>query len=371
MRADHLDACLIAATPNIYYLSMRVFRGYIWVPAEGNVKYFIVRPVNIGGPDTVQIHKPEQIPTLLKENALASVKRIGLEFGELFHSEILRLNSIFEGYETADCTMTLKRARMVKTDWEISEMKKDGVLHAYVYGKTREFYQPGMTDTELQIALETEMRLRGCLGFPRVSGRMMQINLGSVISGDNADVPTPYDFSMGGRGVDTSLPVGADGKEMRRGSVVMIDMNGAFNGYQSDMTRTWRIGPVSDIAVKAHECSRRILRELEQLGRPGTPVSELYIRAERIADEEGLKQYFMGHCQQVAFIGHGVGIELNEIPVVMRRSRDVLTENMTIALEPKFVIPDIGAVGVENTYRVTDSGLENLTVFPEDLEDLL
>lgn len=78
----------------------------------------------------------------------------------------------------------------------------------------------------------------------------------------------------------------------------------------------------------------------------------------------------MGHRQKASFIGHGVGIELNEMPVVMERSKDTLLENMTIALEPKFVIPETGAVGVENTYVVTPSGLKSLTVFPEDIQEL-
>ena len=78
----------------------------------------------------------------------------------------------------------------------------------------------------------------------------------------------------------------------------------------------------------------------------------------------------MGHNQQAPFIGHGVGIQLNELPVVTSRSRDILEGNMTIALEPKFVIPHVGAVGIENTYVVTASGLECITVFPEEIQEL-
>ena len=78
----------------------------------------------------------------------------------------------------------------------------------------------------------------------------------------------------------------------------------------------------------------------------------------------------MGHTQQAAFIGHGVGIELNEMPVLTPRSKDVLEKNMTIAIEPKFVVPGVGAVGVENTYLVTNNGLENLTPFPEEMAEL-
>ena len=76
------------------------------------------------------------------------------------------------------------------------------------------------------------------------------------------------------------------------------------------------------------------------------------------------------HIQKAAFIGHGVGIELNEMPVLTPRSKDVLEENMTIAIEPKFVVPGVGAVGVENTYLVTNNGLENLTPFPEEMAEL-
>ena len=100
------------------------------------------------------------------------------------------------------------------------------------------------------------------------------------------------------------------------------------------------------------------------------PVADLYRKAVEIVEGENLSEYFMGHRQQAGFIGHGVGIELNEQPVVMARSKDILEENMTIALEPKFVIPGVGAVGVENTYRVTPEGLESLTVFPEEIQEL-
>lgn len=79
----------------------------------------------------------------------------------------------------------------------------------------------------------------------------------------------------------------------------------------------------------------------------------------------------MGHKQKAGFIGHGVGIEINELPVIAPRSHDILQENNVIALEPKFVIPHVGAVGIENTYRVTASGLESLTLAPEEIIDLI
>ena len=104
--------------------------------------------------------------------------------------------------------------------------------------------------------------------------------------------------------------------------------------------------------------------------RPGVPAKELYELAIEIVKQNNLEPYFMGHRQQAGFIGHGVGIEINELPVLAPRSRDVLEEGMTFALEPKFVIPGVGAVGVENTFVVRADGLEQLTLCDEEIKEL-
>ena len=88
-------------------------------------------------------------------------------------------------------------------------------------------------------------------------------------------------------------------------------------------------------------------------------------------EEEGLAAYFMGTKQQAKFVGHGVGLQINELPVLTPRSKEILEENMIFALEPKFVLPEIGAVGVENTYLVTAQGCEKLTLSPEEIINLL
>ena len=362
-------AILIGYNTNIYYTTGRYFRGYVYIPGEGEPLWFVIKPQIFERERNVHfIRKPEEIPGILCELNYPKPNLIALEENELSYSEIIRLRNIFKDSEIADGSEIMKRTRMTKTDWEISEMKEDGMHQTKVYGKVKDCYRPGMTDLELQIEIERKLRLEGSLGVSRVAGNFMEINMGSVISGDNADNPAPYEFTMGGAGVDPSLPVGSDNSVILEGKTVMIDMNGAFNGYQTDMTRVWAIGQVDSLAQKAHDCSIRILRYLEKFSLPGIHVKSMYEEALKIVDEEGLREYFMGHRSQVGFIGHGVGIELNELPVVMAKSRDILQENMTLALEPKFVIPKVGAVGVENTYVVTAEGLENITSFPEEIQ---
>lgn len=371
MEAGGIDALLIASNANIYYTTGRFFRGYVYIPSDKDPIWFLIKPdVFDEEKDVVRIRKPEMIPQELAKRGYDLPATVGLEFGSLTYSDEQRLAALFPESKILDASQALQLARMVKTDLEIERMREDGIHQSEVYRRIPHCYQEDMTDVQLQIEIERVLRLEGCLGIVRTSGNLMDINLGSVIAGSNADVPSPYDFTMGGAGIDPSLPGGANGTTLKPGTTVMVDMNGSFNGYQTDMTRVWSIGEIPHLALRAHECSRSILRALESMGVPGTPVAALYDKALEIATNENLSQYFMGHRQQASFIGHGVGIELNERPVVMARSKDRLLKNMTIALEPKFVIPEVGAVGVENTYVVTDSGLKTLTVFPEEIQEL-
>ena len=371
MFATGAQALLIADNANLYYLCGAVFRGYIYLPLEGRPVMFIMRPVGIEGPDVVYIRKPEQIPAELERLGLPKAEVLGLEEDDLSYSDIERLKAAMTPAKMINASTVMRRARIVKTDEEIRLIREDGLKQAAAYKRIPHVYKEEMTDIEFQIEIERQLRLEGCLGYYRTSGRLMEINMGSVLNGDNADTPTPYDFAVGGGGADLSLPVGADGRTMKTGTTVMVDMCGNFNGYQSDMTRVWSIGDIEPQALKAHEVSRRILRTLEKMALPGTPVCELYKAAMEIVEAHGLQSHFMGHLQHAPFIGHGVGIQLNELPVLTPRSKDILEENMVIAIEPKFVIPHVGAVGVENTYRVTPTGLECLTPFPEEIPSLL
>lgn len=372
MTRQGIDAMLLNASVNLLYLTGGVCRGYYYIPLSGTPLFFMVPPAcpADGRHDEIAVRKPEQIADLLRERGYQMPDCIGLEYDDLYYSDVERLKKVFGDIPAANASKVMREARMIKTPFEIAKMREDGIKHGAAYSRVQECYKDGMTDLELQIEIEHALRKEGCIGYPRVAGHMMEINMGSLLSGDNADAPSPYDFSMGGAGMNPSLPVGACGLTMQPGMSVMIDMNGGFNGYQTDMTRCWCVERIPDEALKAHECSREILRDLETFGVPGAEIGEMYRRAERMAVRHGLQEFFMGHRHKVRFIGHGIGIELNEGPVIMERNRMTLTEGMTLAIEPKFVLPGIGALGVENTYVVTSGGLQNLTPYPEELSIL-
>ena len=185
--------------------------------------------------------------------------------------------------------------------------------------------------------------------------------MGSVLAGDNAAVVSPYDFALGGKGLHPSLPMSQCGDILRPGTTVMVDINGNHTGYQSDCSRTFSIGLVPQEAHRAHRLSMDIQQACVEASRKKIACSALYRLGLEMVERAGLADCFMGRSQQAKFFGHGLGIEINELPVISARCDTVLEPGMVIALEPKFVLDGIGPVGTENTYVMTEDGLESIT----------
>ncbi len=369
MSAASIDSALVSSNANLYYLTGRVFSGWIYLaPNDDEPWYFVKRPVHLQGERVVAVRKPEIIYEELEARHIAKPANLGLELNSLSFAMTSRLCAALHCDDSpANLSGPLDMSRSVKTPHEVNMLRISGAKHERVYRKIPQLFQPGMSDLELQIEIERVSRLEGCLGQFRISGQDMELYMGNILAGDNADAPSPYDFAMGGAGMDPSLPVGANGTVLRPNMSVMVDMNGNFTGYMTDMTRTFAVGELPEEAMKAHQLSIDICRELANDARPGVVASSLYDRAVEMAEEAGLGKYFMGHRQHAGFIGHGVGIEINELPVLAPRSKYALQANNVIAIEPKFVIPGTGAVGIENTYVVTPDGLECITRAPQEI----
>ena len=370
LKAMNTDAILLGTNVNNYYIAGRVFSGYVYINSEGFMHYYVKRPALLKGDNVTYIRKPEDIPALLQQAGVAMPATLALEMNFMSYSDVTRLAKSFPEATATNGSAIMSYVRSTKTPYEIEKIRISAQGHMSVYKNLQGIYHPGMTDAELQIEIESRLRRAGCLGIFRVAGPSMEVFMGSLISGDNADNPSPYDFAMGGAGLDNSLPGGCNGTVIEPGMSTMVDLCGNFTGYMSDISRTYSVGTLSELAQKAHQCSLDIHHAVVAMARPGVKAADIYNLTRTMAEEAGLGEYFMGHNQQAGFVGHGVGIEINESPVLAPRSRDVLEEGNVIALEPKFVIPGTGAVGIENTYLITADGIENLTDFTEEIMPL-
>lgn len=361
MAAVGVTDILLCDNVNIYYLTGRIYCGFLYVKDNGEVRHFVRRPSALTGAGVTYITRPDEMTRYIQPSLLA------LELDTMSYSRMARLAATFGISAPGNASDVLRRARAVKTNYEIEKMRFCGLKQAEVYSRLPQAFRTGMTDVEFQIEIERMLRLAGCLGIFRITGTDMELHMGSILTGDNADAPSPYDFAMGGGGVDPSIPVGADGTVIRPRQPVMVDFNGNFNGYMTDMTRMYISGQPSDKAQTALAASIEICRRIAAAAKPGAKASDLYAVARSTAEEYGLADYFMGHRQHAGFVGHGVGITINELPVLAPRSRDILQAGNVIAVEPKFVIPGEGAVGIENTYLVRESGeAECLTILRDN-----
>ena len=357
MALQGIDAALITCNANLIYTYGCVVSGYLYLPLHSPALLFFKRPNNITGEHSFSIRKPEQIVDLLKEKGLPMPAK-------------LMLASLFPETEVVNGTPLIRQARSVKTAIEIEMFRRSGIAHAKAYEQIPSVYRPGMTDIEFSIEIERLMRLQGNLGIFRVFGRSMEIFMGSVLTGDNAGYPSPYDFALGGQGLDPALPGGANKTPLKEGQSVMIDLGGNFNGYMGDMSRVFSIGKLPEEAYAAHQVCLDIQEKIASIAKPGIPCETLYNTAIEMVTAAGFADKFMGTQQQAKFIGHGIGLEINEAPVLAPRMKQELEPGMVFALEPKIVLPGIGPVGIENSWVVTNERIEKLTNCNEEIIEL-
>lgn len=371
MAQQGIDAALFTCNVNLIYTYGQVVSGFLYLPLNDSARLFIKRPNNIEGEHVCPIRKPEQLPDLLTELGLPLPQRLMLEGDELSFNEYRRLAACFPSAEVLPCGSALVRqARSVKTELEIELFRRSGLAHAKAYAQIPSVYRPGMTDRELSIEIERLMRLEGNLGIFRVFGQSMEIFMGSLLAGDNAAAPSPYDFALGGEGMDPALPGGANNTPLQEGQSLMVDLGGNFFGYMGDMSRVFSIGRLPQQAYDAHQLCLDIQDAIADMARPGVVCEDLYNKAIDMVTRAGMADYFMGVGQKAKFIGHGIGLEINEAPVIAPRMKQELEPGMVFALEPKIVLPGVGPVGIENSWAVGAEGLEKLTICEESIIEL-
>jgi len=357
---------ILTSDVNIFYLTGLVFNGFYYLPVDDDPLLFVRRPEGLKGERIFSIRKPEQIPDILTSGGWKIPEKVFLETDVMPYNECMRLQNIFTFKQIENASRLMNRIRMIKTPYEIEQFRISASSHSAVYKQIKECYRTGMTDLQFQAEIERRMRLGGSIGVFRAAGDNC-IFMGSILTGDNAAAPSPYDFALGGSGQTPFCPIGANGTQLHDGMAIMVDMVGNYTEYMTDMTRIFSIGKLPDEAYRAHEAALEIQATVEAEAKPDVPCAYIYNIALSIAEKAGFADLFMGSKQQAKFVGHGVGLEINELPVLTPRSNDILKPGIVFALEPKFVIPHVGAVGIENTFLVTNTGVEKLTLFPENI----
>jgi Xaa-Pro aminopeptidase len=266
-----------------------------------------------------------------------------------------------------DLSATVRAIRSVKSPWEIEQIRRAADQVTTLYAGIVEHLRPGITELELTGRVEGRLRSLGHGGTVRVRRPGSDISMGVVVSGTSALYPTSFNGPVGAEGPYPPTASGAGWKTLEAGETVMLDIVTSYNGYHADTTRTFFLGqtPPSEV-LAAHDFCRGVLGDIEARLRPGGVCSTIYRDVLSGVAERGEPRGFMGFGEnRVRFLGHGVGLELDEMPVLADRIDVTLEPGMVLAVEPKAFLEGIGPVGVENTYVVTASACEALC--PTDL----
>jgi Xaa-Pro aminopeptidase len=259
---------------------------------------------------------------------------------------------------------------MVKSPYEISRMRKAADQLNRMFDQVPQLLREGMRELDLSAELEAVIRKLGHQGAMRMHKWNSDHYYGPVSSGSSASYPHAFDGPVGMQGLYAAVPQGPSTRPISSHEPVMIDFVSGYSGYQADETRVFSLGRLDDRLIEAHEFALTILRRIEEHLTPGALCSEIYEAITTEISDHPLAPYFMGHGDnRVRFLGHGVGLELDELPVIAPRFEVALEPGMTVAIEPKVFLPELGGVGLENTYLITEDGFEKLTTNEEAIVD--
>lgn len=374
LAAADIDLAVVNAPSDRYWLTGSVLDGWMLVPASGTPVIVARRAVGRIAAETCW----EVERGVSNKHLVAAIDRFGASHGRIAvaldvipAADYLKLAGALDGATIVDLTHHIRASRAVKSAWELerchiaAHQVRDAmqtVLHQVV---------PGHTELDAQRLAEGCLRGSGHQGVMRMRRFGGEMFFGQVCAGANAALPAALDAPLGGSGLYPSVGKGASLRELRSGDLLVLDLMGAYEGYLSDCTRVIAVGGLDDVPADLLEAQAwcvDVLESVAAMAKPGVAPSALYAHALERAQDAGYADRFMGVApDQARFVGHGIGLEVDEYPFLARGFDDPLEPGMIFALEPKLVFPARAAVGIEDSFVVTESGVEPLPALGRDV----
>lgn len=376
LQAEGIDGALIVQNTDLYYFSGTIQQAHLYIPADGRPLLMVRKSLERAEAESEleaieAIRSPRELPGLLAAAGHRTPEVLGLEMDVLPANLYLTYRSVFDGARTVDVSHGIRSVRAVKSAYEIDLIRYAARMADEVAGSLGSHLHENMTEVALAGLVEAEARKRGHQGIVRMRMWGGELFYGHLLTGPPAAVPSYLASPTGGPGLNPAVAQGAGFSPIRKNEPILLDYVFAWNGYIADHTRIFTIGRLSDDLLTAHAAMLEIQKAVKQAARPGVLAGALYQLAVEMADDLGYGQWFMGaDDNRIRFVGHGVGLELDEYPFLARGQEMPLETGMVLALEPKLIIPGKGVVGIENTHLVTADGLEQLTCCDESVQML-
>jgi Xaa-Pro aminopeptidase len=371
LQESDIAAALISQNVDLFYFAGTIQRSFLFIPAEGEAVLAVQGSLDRAQRESslsriVPLKNSQQLARALSDFSYAMQGKIGLEMDVLPARYYLALRRDHPEVDFVDISELVRKVRMVKSEYEILQIRKGCDILNRVMLEAQRSIRPGMTELEVDSLLVALARRSGHQGLLRMRGYNQEMFSAHVFCGRTATLPPTMNVPLSGLGTTPAIAQGASWHVIAEDEPLIIDFGVAINGYVTDMTRTFVIGNLPDELRRAYSVAKEIKDFMEQWVTPGKSCSQLYKEVIELAKRRGYQDHFMGYKgHQVGFVGHGIGLEIDEYPVIAPGFHEQFGENMVFAFEPKLVFPDTGAVGVEDDYVVTDKGVERLTTYDD------
>ena len=363
-----LDGALFIFPIDVYYFSGTRQNSTLWIPAEGEPLLLVRKSLARAREESAladirPFPSSKDFPSLFDER----VQKIGFTFDVAPVQQLNYYGKLLGKREFVDISPLNRELRSVKSAFELEQLRLSGSKLCSVFSQVPQFLRTGMREIDLAAEFEYRLRKAGNEGFVRMRAYNQELFMGLAVSAGGPSYGF-FDGAVTGRGLSNASPHGASTEVIADNVPVLLDYTGVFNGYITDMTRIFVLGSLDPELHRAFIVAQEIQDTLQRALKPGAICEELFFMAANMAEQAGLGKNFMGMPgEQARFVGHGVGLELDEFPVIAQGFKVPLQAGQTIAIEPKFVVPGKGAIGIENTFSVTVNGGDKLTDLADDI----
>lgn len=373
--AEHeLGGMLLTDAYDVFYACGTSQQGLVFIPAQGEPLVLMRRHAGRAAAESPLVVTPisglTQAAGLLAA-ALPPVSRLGLTLDVMPAVDYLGWQKRLPGLELIDATGPWLELKAVKDSWELERMAAAGRLALSLYAALPELIKPGMSEAELAGEMQRRAIAGGSIDHLRSRHAYHQTYSWHIASGPEGNLPSAMDAPFNGWGLSPAFPLGASHRRFAPGEPINVDFGVSLDGYQTDQTRTYVLGPAPTEVRRAHACLEEIEAALIQGLVPGAVSGELFELATGIAARHGLADRFLGRPgHKIRFAAHGAGQELGTPPYILQNSRAVVREGETYALELK-MLTSRGPVGLESTVAVRAAGpARNLTPAPSVLTEI-
>ena len=361
-----VHAALFIMPIDVYYFAGTRQNAILWIPAEGEplllVRKSLLRAREESPIADIRPFPPsKEFASLFSDDQLS----IGMTFDAVPVQQHTFYSRALPGRTFVDISMMVRELRSVKSPFEYDQLCYSAGKLASVFAEVPNFLKAGMRELDLSAEMEYRLRKAGHEGYVRMRAFNQELFFGLAVSSGGLQGGF-FDGPVTGKGLSSASPHGASCDVIGVNQPILLDYAGVFNGYISDMTRIFVIGTLDAELQRAFDVAIEIQDMVCQGMKPGVICEELFFAAAAMAERAGLGSFFMGMPgEQAKFVGHGVGLELDELPVLAKGFTLPLQAGQVIAVEPKFVIPGKGVIGIENTFVVTDDGGLRLSDLPD------